>query len=68
MSNFYLIEIFSEPNSLTIVAIKKNTQNEQLFAHFEYFFSHNENQELAVMHKSEKDLSKRYTNNMKRKS
>ena len=48
MSNFYLVEILSEPNSLTIVTSKKNTQNEQLCAHFEYFFSQNENQEFAV--------------------
>ena len=33
MSNFYLVEILSEPNSLTIVTSKKNTQNEQLYAH-----------------------------------
>ena len=32
MSNFYLIEI-------TIVTSKKNTQNEQLCAHFEKNFS-----------------------------
>ena len=38
MSNFYLVEILSEPNSLTIVTSKKNTQNEQLCAHFVYFF------------------------------
>ena len=38
LSNFHLVEILSEPNSLTIVASKKNTQNEQLCAHFEYFF------------------------------
>ena len=38
MSNFYLVEILSKPNSLTIVASKQNTQNEQLCAHFEYFF------------------------------
>ena len=43
MSNFYLVEILSEPNSLTIT-----TQNEQSCAHFEYFFSHNENQQFAV--------------------
>ena len=48
MSNFYLVEILSEPNSLTIVTSKKNTQNEQLCAHFVYFFPHNENQEFAV--------------------
>ena len=49
MSNFYLVEILSEPNSLTIVTSKKNTQNEQLCAHFVYFFPHNENQEFAVL-------------------
>ena len=38
MSNFYLVEILSEPNSLTTATSKKNTQNEQLCAHFEYFF------------------------------
>ena len=38
-SNFDLVEILSKPNSLTIVTSKKNTQNEQLLAHFEYFFS-----------------------------
>ena len=48
MSNFYLVKILGEPNSLTIVTSKKNTQNEQLCAHFEYFFSQNENQEFAV--------------------
>ena len=48
MSNFYLVKILGEPNSLTIVTSKKNTQNEQLCAHFEYFFSQNENQKLAV--------------------
>ena len=48
MCTFYLVEILGEPNSLTIVTSKKNTQNEQLWAHFEYFFSQNENQEFAV--------------------
>ena len=48
MSNFYLVEILGEPNSLTIVISKKNTQNEQLCADFEYFFSQNENQEFTV--------------------
>ena len=48
MSNFYLVEVLSESNSLTTVTSKKNTQNEQLCAHFEYFFSQNENQEFAV--------------------
>ena len=38
ISNFYLVEILSEPNSLTIVASKKNTRNEQLCAYFAYFF------------------------------
>ena len=54
MSNFYLAEILSEPNSVTIVENKQKTdkqktnQNEKLRAHFEYFFSQNENQEFAV--------------------
>ena len=48
ISNFYLVEILGEPNSLTIVTSKKNTQNEQLCALFEFFFSQNENQEFAV--------------------
>ena len=54
MGNFYLAEILSEPNSLTIVENKqktdkqKTTQNEKLCADFEYFFSQNENQEFAV--------------------
>ena len=42
MSNFYLVEILSEPNSLTIVTSKK------ILKMSNYFFSHNENQELAV--------------------
>ena len=48
MSNVYHVEILSEPNSLTIVTSKKNPQIEQLRAHFEYFFSRNENYEFAV--------------------
>ena len=48
MNNFYLVEILSEPNSLTIVTSKKNTQNEQLYAHLEYLFSQNKNAEFAV--------------------
>ena len=41
MINFYHVEIFSEPNSLTIVKIKKKkkkTQNEQLLI-LSIFFS-----------------------------
>ena len=38
MSNFYPVEILGKPNSITIVTSKTNTQNEQLCAHFEYFF------------------------------
>ena len=40
MINFYLVEIFSEPNSLTIVKSKKKkkTQNEQLLI-LSIFFS-----------------------------
>ena len=47
MSNFYLAEIRRESNNIDIVR-KKNTQNEQLYDHFEYFFSHRENQKFAV--------------------
>ena len=47
MSNFYLVEILGEPNSLTIV-ISKKAVNEHIIAHFEYFFSQNENQEFTV--------------------
>ena len=38
MSNLYLVQTLGEPNSVTIVTSKKNTQNDQLRAHFEYFF------------------------------
>ena len=38
MSNFYLIEILSEPNSLTMATSKKNTQNEQLWLILSIFF------------------------------
>ena len=48
MSNLYFVKILSEKNSLNLVTSKKNTQNEQLYAHFEYFYSHSENQEFAV--------------------
>ena len=48
MSNFYLVKILGEPNSLTIVTSKNNTQNKPLCAHFDNFFSQNENQEFAV--------------------
>ena len=45
MSNFYLVEILSEPNSLTIVASKKTLK---MSNYIEFFLSHNENQEFAV--------------------
>ena len=48
MSNFYLAEILSETISLTIMTSKKIFENEHLCAHFEYFFSHNKNQEFEV--------------------
>ena len=46
MSNFYLVEIRRESNNYSEKL--KNIQNEQLYDHFEYFFSHSENQEFAV--------------------
>ena len=46
MSNFYLVEIRKESNNYSEKL--KNIQNEQLYDHFEYFFSHSENQEFAV--------------------
>ena len=45
MSNFYLVEILSEPNSLTIVTSKKTLK---MSNYIEFFLSHNENQEFAV--------------------
>ena len=48
MSNFYYAEILSETISLTIMTSKKKFQNEHLCPHFEYFFSHNKNQEFEV--------------------
>ena len=47
MSNLYLVEILSEPNSLTIVTNKKILKMSN-YVQFEYFSSHNENQEFAV--------------------
>ena len=45
MSNFYLVEILSEPNSVTIVTSKKTLK---MSNYIEFFLSHNENQEFAV--------------------
>ena len=39
MSHCYLLQILSELNRLTIVTSKKNTCNEHLCAHFDYFIS-----------------------------
>ena len=39
MSNFYLVEILSEPNSLTIVISKKTLK---MSNYIEFFLSHNE--------------------------
>ena len=47
MSNFYLVEILSEPNSLTIVARKKILKMSNYVLIFS-IFSHNENQKIAV--------------------
>ena len=49
VSKFYLVEIFSKPNSLAIVASKKilKMSNYVLNLSF-FFFSHNENKGLAV--------------------
>ena len=48
MSNFYLVKILTEPNGLTTVTSKKNTQNEHYVLILSIFFSQNENQEFAV--------------------
>ena len=48
MSNFYLVEILSEPNSLTIVASNKILKMSN-YVLILSFFSHNENQEFAVI-------------------
>ena len=48
MSNFYLVEILSEPNSRTIVTSKKYSKGAIMCSFWVYFFSHNENQEIAV--------------------
>ena len=47
MSNFYLVEILSEPDSLTIVRSKKYSKW-AIMSSFEYFLSRNENQEFAL--------------------
>ena len=48
MSNFYLDEILSEPNSLTIVTNKKILKMSNYVLTLSIFFSLNENQEFAV--------------------
>ena len=47
MSNFYVVEILSEPNSLTIVARKKILKMSN-YVPILSIFSHNENQKIAV--------------------
>ena len=48
MSNFYLVEILSEPNSLTIVTSKKILKMSNYVLILSIFFPLNENQEFAV--------------------
>ena len=48
MSNFYLVEILGEPNSLTIVASKKILKMSSYVLILSIFFSQNKNQEFAV--------------------
>ena len=48
MSNFYLDEILSEPNSLTILINKKLLKMSNSTLILSVFFSQNENQEFAV--------------------
>ena len=48
MSNFYLVEILSEPNSLTIVTSKRLLKISNYVLNLSIFFYQNENQEYAV--------------------
>ena len=48
MSNFYLVEILGEPNSLTIVTSKKILKMSNYVLILSIFFPLNENQEFAV--------------------
>ena len=49
MSNFYLVEILKEPNSLTIVTSKKILKMSNYVLILSIFFPHyNENQEFAL--------------------
>ena len=48
MSNFYLVEIPSEPNSLTIVTSKKMLKTNNYVLILRIFFSQNENQEFSL--------------------
>ena len=48
MSNFYLVELLSEPNSLTIVTSKKILKMGSYMLILSIFFLLNENQEFAV--------------------
>ena len=48
MSNFYLIEILSKPNSLTIVTSNIILKMSNYVLFLSIFFFHNENHEFAV--------------------
>ena len=48
MSNFYLVDILSEPNSLTIVTSKKTLKMINYVLILSFFSSQNKNQEFAV--------------------
>ena len=48
MSNFYLVEILSETNSLTIVTSKKILKMSKYVRILSVIFSHNGNQEFAL--------------------
>ena len=48
MSNFYLVDILSKPNSLTIVTSKRLLKISNYVLTLSIFFYQNENQEYAV--------------------
>ena len=48
ISNFYVVEILSQPNGLTIVTSKKILKMSNDVLILSIFFSHNENQEFAM--------------------
>ena len=61
-SNFYLVEILSKPNSLTIVTSKKILKMSN-YVLILSIFSHNENQEFAVSIQDIFTNFKRFANN-----